>query len=30
MKDREFVESTRDPAQFNSQTFMREYGHIPK
>ena len=30
MKDRQFVESTRDPAKFNMETFVREYGDIPK
>ena len=29
-KDRKFVENTRDPAKFNMETFVREYGDVPK
>lgn len=30
MKDRKFVENLRDPAKFNMETFVREYGDVPK
>jgi hypothetical protein len=29
-KDREFVKNTREPAKFNMETFVREYGDVPK
>lgn len=30
LKDKQFVENTRDPAKFNMETFVREYGDVPK
>jgi hypothetical protein len=30
VKDKRFVEESRDPAKFNMMTFDREYGGIPK
>ena len=30
MRDKQFVQNTRDPAKFNMETFVREYGDIPK
>lgn len=30
VKDRRFVENLREPGKFNMETFVREYGDIPK
>eukprot|EP00347_Sterkiella_histriomuscorum_P015710 403355980 len=30
LKDRKFVQNLRDPAKFNMETFVREYGDVPK
>ncbi|CDW82662.1 UNKNOWN [Stylonychia lemnae] len=30
LKDRQFVQNTREPAKFNMETFVREYGDVPK
>ena len=29
-KERQFVANTREPARFNMETFVREYGDVPK
>ena len=30
IKDRRFVQNTREPAKFNMETFAREYGGVPE
>jgi len=30
MRKKEFVKNTREPARFNMETFVREYGDVPK